>query len=369
MKVALVHDWLNQKVGGAESVLFELANMYPEADIYTLVYNKQNFSPYLANREIITSRLQHRPGFMKRRPALMLGGIKKAVEHWDFSGYDVVISSSTAWVKNITVPEGVRHICYCHSPGRMMWDSWPKYLDTVKLGPFTLGHLGKLLVGRKVSKLRLWDYYQSKQVTTFVANSHYIAKRIKKYYHRDSQVIHPPVEVMRYKPSSEVHKSDYFLILSVLSRYKNIDLAIAAFKKLDDRLIIAGSGPDMTRLKELAGTSSNIEFVDRVDEDRKTELLQHAKGFIFCSVEDFGITMVEALAAETGLIALNAGGAREILKDQKTGYFFSSPTSEALIKTLEQYKQHRFDPKDFSYVYKTFDPEQFRSKIREVVGQ
>lgn len=369
MKIALVHDWLNQKVGGAESVLFELAKMYPDADIYTLVYNKKKFDPYLEGRNIITSRLQHRPGFIKRRPALLLGGIKKAVESWDFSGYDVIISSSTAWVKNISVPEGTKHICYCHSPARMMWDSWPKYLDTVKIGPFRVGPVRKFLLGRKISQLRLWDYYQSKEVTTFVANSEYVAGRIKKYYHRDSQVIYPPVEVLRYKPTVEVKKSDYYLVLSVLARYKQIDIAVEAFKKSGERLIVAGDGPDLERLKHTAGTSRNIEFLGRVDEAKKTELLQQAKGFVFCSVEDFGITMVEALAAQTGVIALSGGGANEIVKDKVTGWFFPEPTPQSLLETLKTFKSHDFRDDDFSYVYKTFDPEHFRAAIRKVVGQ
>lgn len=368
MKVALVHDWLNQKVGGAESVLFELAKMYPDADIFTLVYNPKQFGHQLKGRNIVTSRLQHRPSFMKKRPALLLGGIKKAVDHWDFSAYDVVITSSTAWVKNISVPEGTKHICYCHSPGRMMWDSWPKYLETVKIGPFKLGHIGKFVVGRKISKLRLWDYYQAQNVTKFIANSEYVADRIQKYYHRDSVVICPPVAVDQYKPQQKPSKADFYLVLSVLARYKQIDIAIKACQESGEKLVIAGDGPDAERLKSLVGRSNNIEFLGRVDEATKTKLLQQARGFLFCSVEDFGITMVEALAAQTSVIALRGGGASEILKEGVTGWFFEEPTPHALSETLRQYNSHNSKPEDFSYVYKTYNPERFQAGIRKVVG-
>jgi glycosyltransferase involved in cell wall biosynthesis len=371
MKVAIVHDWFNQKVGGAEEVVFELARMYPKADIFTLVYNPKKFDQYLGGRNIITSRLQHRPGFMKKSPVLLLGGIPRAIGRWDFSGYDVVITSSTAWVKNIPVPKGVKHICYCHSPARMMWDSWPKYLDTVMLGPLKLGKVGRVVVGKKILKLRLWDYYSSSGVSQFLANSEYIAGRIKKYYHQESRVVYPPVQVEKLKPKKWPEKQDYYLVLSVLAHYKQIELAIKAFKQSGKKLVVAGTGPDEKRLRDLAADNSNIEFLGRVDEVTKQGLLQKARAFVFCSIEDFGITMVEAVAAHTDVVALRGGGASEILVEDSTGWFFDKPTPQSLNAAIARHAEaNKKLPADrFEYAYKKFEPAKFQKHIREAVGE
>lgn len=317
MKVAIVHDWLNQKVGGAENVLFELANLYPEADIYTLVYNPRLFDNLIDPKRIVYSRLQAYPKFIRNRPQLLLPLIQKAVSAWDFSGYDIVISSSTAWVKNINLQGSTRHICYCHSPARMLWDSWPKYLTRYKLGPVRRYYVTKL-----ASKLRLWDYYHSQDNVEFLANSNYVAGRINKFYNQPSKVVFPPVDVVGLRAKSDQEKSDYYLVLSVIAPYKNIELAVRAFIQSGKQLIIAGEGADLFRLKSLAVESPNIKFTGRVANDQKRELLQKARGFIFCSVEDFGITMVESIAAGTPVIALRGGGAKEIINEGKTGCFF-----------------------------------------------
>lgn len=363
MKVAIIHDWLNQKVGGAENVLFEIAQMYPDADIYTLVYNPNKFDGYLKNRNIITSRMQAYPSMIRNQPQLLLPFIQKSVMSWDFSQYDMVISSSTAWVKNIRVPSNVKHICYCHSPARMLWDSWPKYLDRFKLGP-----IRSYYVRRLCSKLRLWDYYQSQQDVVFVANSDYVAKRIKKFYKRPSRVVYPPVEVESLTPSTPISKDDYYLVLSVIAPYKNIELAVQTFIKSGKRLIVAGDGSDLERLKSLASQSNNIEFVGRVSDSQKKTLLQKARGFIFCSIEDFGITMVESIASNTPVIALRGGGASEIIHEGKTGMFFEVPTEAALYKTIDKFEV------DFKnkvklpnkYVFEKFSTTVFKNKLKEI---
>lgn len=331
MKIAIVHDWLNQKDGGAESVLFELATIYPEADIFTLVYNSKLFDSKLKKRKIITSRLSSFPSFMRRHPQLLLPFIKKAVEKWDFSSYDLVISSSTAWVKNINITGQTKHICYCHSPARMLWDSWPEYLTKFKLGP-----VRRYCIMQLVSRLRLWDYYKSQNNTQFIANSKYVAKRIAKFYHQPSDVIYPPVKLMQ--PLAHTQKDNYYLIISVLAEYKNIDLAVRAFIANGKRLIIAGSGPDLARLKELAIANDNIKFVGQVDESQKEELYQKARAFIFCSIEDFGITMVESISAGTPVLALNGGGAQEIITPGKTGIFFDEPNEESLNRCIVEFE-------------------------------
>lgn len=333
MKIAIVHDWLNQKVGGAESVLFELSRMYPDADIFTLIYSPEHFDRYLANRKVTTSILNSLPRFIRSRPQLLLPFIKRAVTRWDFAGYDVVISSSTAWVKNISLPKGVKHISYCHSPARMLWDSWPKYLDKFQLGP-----MRKYFVTKLASGLRLWDYYQSQNGTKFIANSHYVADRISKFYHQPSVVIYPPVNLIETTKNSN-QKKDFYLIISVLSQYKNIELAIRAFRINGRELVIAGDGPNAENLKKMAQGVGNIRFTGRVDDDYKQQLYLQARAFIFCSIEDFGITMVESISANTPVLALRGGGAEEIIKENKTGAFFDQPDEQALNRCIDQFEQ------------------------------
>jgi len=365
MKIAIVHDWLNQKVGGAENVLFELADMYPKADIYTIIYNPKKFNYRLKNRNIIKSWLQFMPGFIKKRPKLLLPFVKSAVTRWDFEGYDLVISSSSAWVKNITVPQKTSHICYCHTPARMLWDSWPGYIDDMRIGPILRFYLVRL-----ASKLRLWDYYQSQTRLEFVANSQYIARRINKFYHKSAKVVHPPVDTDGMDTASSSSKN-YYLVLSVLSKYKNIDLAVQAFKSNGKNLVVAGDGPEIDNLKSLAKGHNNIQFVGRVEDSKKRELMQEARGFIFCSIEDFGITMVESIASNTPVIALKGGGALEIINEGNTGMFFDSPTVESLNGAISKYERtfgskHKIDNK---YIFSEFSKAKFEKNIREIVGE
>ena len=364
MKIAIVHDWLNQKVGGAESVLFELAKMYPNADIYTLVYNKK-FDKYLHGRVIYKSRLQKFPGFVKKRPKLLLPFIKSAVQKWDFSDYDLVITSSSAWVKNINVPKGTRHVCYCHTPARMLWDSWPGYIKDMHLGPLLRFYLVKL-----ASKLRLWDYYQAQGNIEMIANSQYIANRIKKFYHKVAKIIYPPVET-EFLANSQQTKQDFYLIVSVLSKYKNIELAINAFKVNGKKLVIAGDGPELNNLRNISRGYKNIEFKGRVDDQMKKDLLSSAKGFVFCSIEDFGITIVESIAAGTPVIALRGGGASEIVKEEETGLFFDEPSTKSLNMAVDKFEKDFKATKkiDNKYVFSKFDKKVFVKKLREVVGE
>ena len=366
MKIAIVHDWLNQKVGGAENVLIELTKMYPTANVYTLVYNPHNFDKYLNKKRIITSRLQAYPAFMRNRPFLLLPFIQKAVRSWDFGEYDIIISSSTAWVKNINNPGGVRHICYCHSPARMLWDSWPKYLRGFKLGP-----VRKYYINRLASKLRLWDYYQSQQNIEFIANSKFVEKRIDKFYHQPSKVIYPPVGINSATSKHTHKKEDYYLVLSVVAPYKNIELAVRAFMDSGKRLIVAGEGEDLNRLRTIASGADNIEFRGRVNEDQKQHLLDHARGFVFCSIEDFGITMVEAIAANTPVIALKGGGASEIVRPGVTGVFYNEPTETALNKAITLFEKEFSGDKKLqnAYIFEKYSKSVFGEKIKREVAR
>ena len=365
MKVALVYDWLNTRIGGGEQTLFTIAQLYPEADIFCLVYNKKKFAPFLRERKITTSRLNSFPSFIKKRPNLLLPFIEGVVGHFDFTGYDLVISVSSAWVKNISVPKGTCHISYCFSPARMIWDSWPKYLDTQKLGPFKLGPVSRFFVTRIVSRLRLWDYYASKNVFEFVSISDYISGRIQKYYHRTSKCIYPPTKLLDMPKQPQ--ERTYFLCVSSLSQYKNIDLVIQTFLKNNLPLVIAGDGPDKHRLHELAGDAKNIHFAGRVSNEEKVHLLQNAKAFIFPSIEDFGIAPVEAMSAGTPVIALRGGGLLETVKEGKAGLFFDSPTVESLQKCLNIFKRHIFDQKNIHTSVEKFSEEKFKTVFPDTI--
>ncbi len=367
MKTALVYDWLNIKIGGGEQTFFEIAEQFPEADIYCLVYNKKLFSKYLKNRKVITSRLNKFPMFMKSRPYLLLPHIQKAVDKLDFDGYDLVISVSSAWVKNITVPETTCHISYCFSPARMLWDSWPKYLDTQKLGPFKLGPISQFIITRRVSKLRLWDFYQSENVDQFIAISHYIADRIQKYYHRKSALVYPPVKIFNI-PKMNTPR-DYFLCVSTLSHYKNIELVIRTFIKRKEKLIIAGDGPDRERLEKIAQNYSNIEFVGRVSDENKIQLLQGAKAFIFPGLEDFGIAPVEALSTGTPVIALYGGGLLETVQDGKTGLFFTRETVTSLNESIDKFNQLSFDRRLLHQTAEKFSQDKFNAEFPKLISK
>ncbi len=368
MKVAIAYDWLNQKVGGGEATLFEIAKLYPKADIYCLIYNKEKFDKYLVGRNIKTSRLQKFPNYFKKNPQLLLPFIPKAVDALDFTGYDLVISVSSAWVKNIKVSKSCTHICYCFSPARMLWDSWPGYLDTQQIGRFKPGRLTKFYVTKLASKIRLWDYYSSDNVSAYIAISKYISERIKKYYGKDSTVIYPPVDIAA---NTSRTKKDYYLVLSVLSRYKNIELVIEAFIKNKQKLIIAGDGPDRERLTKLSAKSTNIEFVGRVSKDQKEKLFGEAKAFIFPSIEDFGITPIEALSAGTPVIAFAGGGLKETVQEGVTGTFFAQSNAQSLQLAIDKFEKMKFDNADLigsakEYSANKFD-KQFKNEIAKIV--
>lgn len=368
MKVAILHDWLNHKAGGAESVLLELVQMYPQADIFTLIYDKNLFGEKLRDRIIKPSFLQAMPKFIKRRPQLMLPLVRRATESFKLDGYDLIISSSSAWVKNIKKPTSAVHICYCHSPARMLWDNWPKYLDQVEvLNKGFLAPSLRFLVIRLCSKLRLWDYYGAQKVDVFVANSQYVAERLSKFYGRQATVIYPPVDTESALLNQP--KKDYYLILSVLARYKNIELAIKSFAKSGKKLIIAGDGADRERLNNLAGEATNINFYGRVSDTEKWRLLAGAKALIFPSVEDFGITPVEAMASATPVVAMAGGGLAETVTEGVTGLFFESNDSSKLTQAIKQADKSKFDEKALRERAAKFKRAVFISKFRDLIDK
>lgn len=361
-KMLILHDWLNVKNGGAELVLYELLKMYPEADVATLIYNRRMFGSRLRGRRVKVSFLQYFPGFLKRHPYLLLPWVRRAVERIDTRGYDIVLAASSAWVKNVRLQPRQRCVVYCYSPARMLWDSWPQAMNQRTSNPFV-----KLYVTRIVSALRLWDYYsaQSSQ-RDFVAISETIARRIKKFYHRQAEVIMPPVE---QPPTIAVDREDYWVIVSVLSVYKNIDLAIEACRKSGERLVIVGDGPDKERLMQLAAGLKNIEFRGRVDDQEKWRVMSAARGFLFCSIEDFGIAPVEALGCGTPVVALRAGGVAETITDGKSGILYDEPTVESLSQAMAVCKKKQWNAHALRKAALQYRPELFRTQLSTVIHE
>ncbi|MEX0748534.1 MAG: glycosyltransferase [Candidatus Saccharimonadales bacterium] len=350
MKVALVHDWLNQKAGGAEQVLDQLATIFPEAPIYTMIYNPERFN--YPEERIRTSFLQSAPDFLKQRSRYLLPLIPSAIEAWDFSDFDVVISSSCAFSKNIITHEGTIHISYCHSPMRFAWDYWPMYLNEQQVGP-----LRRAAIRRMVGRLRLWDYAGAARVDHFIANSKTTQARIQKYYRRSSEIVYPPVDSTPH----QADKDDYYVTLGMLTPYKKIDLAIEAFNISGKPLKVIGDGPDRTRLEALA--AENIEFTGYVTEEERTHLLAKARGLIFPNIEDFGIAPVDAMAAGTAVIAYAAGGATETVIEGQTGIFFTEQTARALNEAVLKAETQEFKLSDLHARADQFSYRQFHDAI------
>lgn len=358
MKVALVHDWLNTKKGGAENVLETMAEMFPKAPIYTLLYNNELFS--YPDERIRTSYLQQLPQFIKNRSRYLLPLIPSAVESWDFSEYDIVLSSSSAFVKNIITPETTHHVCYCHTPARFVWDYWPQYLDEQKLG-----RLRKLYARRQARKYRIWDYVGSARVDTFLANSKTTQKRIDKYYRSSSHVLHPPVNLESCQYRSPQDKDDYYVTLSILTPYKRIDTAIEAFNTSGKKLVVISDGPDRSRLESMA--SDNIEFTGYVSNQKRAELLAGAKGLVFPNVEDFGISPVEAMASGTPVLAYGKGGVTETVTDGKTGVFFDQQTTAGINQAIERFESTKFDGETLAAHAREFSEDVFKKKLASAI--
>ena len=356
MKVALVHDWLNTKRGGAEKVLEVMAEAFPDAPIYTLIHNQELF-PYDRDR-VHTSQLQRLPKHVKDRSRYTLPLIPSAIESWDFSDFDLVLSSSSAFTKNIITPETTHHICYCHTPARFVWDYWPQYLDEQNVGPIRRSY-----IRRQAKKFRLWDYAGAARVDAFLANSNTTAQRIEKFYRREAEVVHPPVEMPAKK---DAVKEDYYITLGMLTPYKKIDLAIEAFNISGKKLKVIGDGPDYSRLKQLAG--DNIEFVGFLSRDEKDEVVAKAKGLVFPNKEDFGIAPVEAMALGTPVIAYGYGGVTETVSHGQTGIFFQQQTPKDLNQAVDQVEETDFDVQKLRSQSEKFHTQRFVEKIKHHVA-
>ncbi len=357
MKIALVHDYLMQD-GGAEKVLEALQEAFPEAPTFTLLFDKERV-PQFAGKDIRTSFLERLP-WGKKKYQWYLPLMPTATESYDLHEYDVVISSTSAFAKGVLTREDAVHICYCHTPTRYLWTDSKSYIAELRLPGFV-----KALLLPLMTWLRVWDHTAAHRVDKFVANSKTVRQRIKKFYGRPADVIHPPVDIERFRPTGAERKA--FLAGGRLVPYKRIDLVIEAANRTGLPLVVFGTGPEEATLK--AQAKSNVTFVGKVSDERLAELYASSVAFIHPQEEDFGITPVEAMAAGTPVIAYKKGGATETVVDGVTGLFFDEPSWEALADAMIRFRTDRFDVATIRKHAEAFSRERFIKEIREYVDR
>ncbi|QDU27961.1 GDP-mannose-dependent alpha-(1-6)-phosphatidylinositol monomannoside mannosyltransferase [Anatilimnocola aggregata] len=358
-RIALVHDWLVSP-GGAEKVLLELHEMYPNAPIYTANYVPEKF-PEFKNADIRPTWLD-RISLAKRKHQLFSVFRAWAFRGLDLSDYDIVISSCSAESKYVKTGEQTLHICYCHTPVRYYWSDYEWYLAHPPFGK--LNWLVKGLLPLMIGWLRRMDYQGAQTVDSFVANSRFVQARIAKYYHKSSTVIHAPVNVDQFEVSRE--RDDYYLIVGRQVAYKRLDLAVDAFNELGLPLKVAGTGEEITKHKPRA--KSNIEFLGRVPDADLPRLYGRAKGFIFPAEEDFGIVPIEAMANGTPVVAFGVGGALETVVEGKTGTFFPEKTPASLVDAVRRFETMKFDPDVIRAQAERFSQAVFRQTMKQFVA-
>ncbi len=357
MRIALVHDYLTQ-YGGGERVLEAFMEIWPDAPIFTLLYDKKLTHGRFAGKEIHTSFLQKIP-FAKSKHRAFLGLMPLAAEQLDLSDYDVVLSDSASYAKGVITKPSTLHICYCHTPIRYAWDDSHKYIKEFGYPSFI-----KKLAPIVINYIRLWDKEASTRVDKFLANSHFVKQRINKYYNAESEVIHPPVDTSMLEVADST--DDYFLMLGRFLPYKRFDIVIEAFNKLGWPLKIIGDGPERRKLLRMAGP--NVEFLGGLSDWELNRYYSRCKAFLFPQEEDFGIVAVEAMAAGRPVVAYRGGGALEMIKEGVTGMFFDEQTADSLIGCLNNFKKYNFNSYAIRRHALQFDKEIFKERIGDVVN-
>jgi len=357
MKVALICDFLT-KFGGAQRVLLSLSKIYPEAPIYCLLYDEKGTKGKFKDKQIVASNLQKYPGII-RKPKFLFSKYPEAIENFDLSKYDLVISSSDSFAHGVITKPKTLHVCYCHTPMRYAWDWTNEYLKENKIG---FGLIG-LYIRYLLHRTRIWDRVAADRVDLWVANSKNTQSRIKKYYQADSRVIYPPIDLP--DGQSDAEPKDYYLIISRLEPYKNIELAVDAFIQNKKKLIVIGEGGELPRLK--SKSTPNITFLGWQDDAIAKDYLAKCKAFIFPGEDDFGMTPVEAMAYGRPVIALGRGGTLESIVSGKTGLFFDRETPESLNKTINEFESANFSSVDCRNQAKKFASSVFEEEIKRTV--
>ena len=352
VNVAVIHDWLTGMRGG-EVVLEAILDLFPEADLYTLLHNEGSVSEKIARRRIVTSFVDRLP-FKKTRYRHYLPLFPTAIESFDLHGYDLVISSSHCVARGVIVPPGVPHLSYLHSPMRYVWDMYQEYFPRT-------GFANRFVIPFFANYLRMWDAAATPRVDRYTCNSAFVAERIRRYYGARATVIHPPCIESEKSVQPGKKRDDFYLVVSALVPYKRIDLAIDAFRDLDRRLVIVGTGPEERRLKAHAPT--NVEFAGRLERAQIQELYGRARALIFPGEEDFGIVPVEAQARGCPVIAYARGGALETVRRNRTGVFFDEQNAGALRRAVQDSEQKNFPVRNFRENARRFTRAAFQRKL------
>ena len=358
MKIALAHELLTMK-GGAERVLRVAADMFPDAPIFTFLYDEKAVGDWFPKDRIVVSYLQKYAWFSMNHH-WYLSRFPSAVQAFDFSEYDLVLSFSSAFMHGIVTNGKPPHLCYVHSPARYLWDRTHDVLKRAGKVPFRRGVLERVF-----HNLRIWDSEAADRPDKLLAASKEVQRRIELYWRRESDVLYPPVDDYWFLPVIEP-KGDYYLIVSTLARYKRIDLAIKACNKLQVPLKIAGTGPDLKRLKRHAGKT--VEFLGRVEEEELKKLYTGARSTLFPGDEDFGIVPLESMACGTPVIAYKSGGAPETVKEGSTGVFFSEPMVESLMEAIDGFNPDAFDPKECKEQAEKFSQMRFEDALKKEIA-
>jgi len=358
MKIAIVQEWLTN-LGGSERVTLALHELFPQATIFTSLFNLNKLPSEFKDLKVKTSFLQKIP-FAKNHHQLFLPLMPYAFESFDFSNFDIVISSNHSCSKGIITSPSTLHICYCHTPTRYLWSNYHEYLKESQFN-FLLNKF----IPRLSSNLRIWDRVASYRPDLFIANSHYVAKRIKKYYKKEAKVIYPPVNTSFYQPGDKIE--NYYLVVSRLIPYKKVDLVVEAFNDLGLPLKIIGRGSEEKKLRKKA--KANIEILSNLSDEDVRKYYSSCLAFIAPQEEDFGITTVEALASGRPVIAYRQGGATEIITEGITGIFFDEQTPQCLIDAIKKFKPQNYNSKIIRQYALKFDEAVFKKEIKKFIEE
>lgn len=377
MRVAIVHDWLTGMRGG-EKVLESFCELFPEADIFTLIHLRGSVSKIIEDRPIRTSFLQRLP-FVKRHYRSFLMLFPLAIEGFDMRDYDMVLSSSHCVAKGILTNSSALHVCYCHTPMRYVWDQYYTYF-----GSDRKGLISRFLMPAVAHYLRMWDVASSNRVDYFVANSYHVANRIKKYYKRSADVIHPPVDCSLYRPLEDRREGDYYLIVSAFAPYKRIDIAVDAFEEMGLPLIVIGGGQEEEHIRKMA--KKHVQCIGWQSSESLKEYYNGCKALIFPGEEDFGIVPLEAQACGKPVIAFAKGGVLETVHgvypcynsttevaarqpETPTGVFFTKQTTASLTEAVRFFERHKdlFDPVLIRKHAESFDCLLFKERFKQYI--
>ncbi|HPE47609.1 MAG: glycosyltransferase [Hyphomonas sp.] len=355
-RVAIIHYWLIGMRGG-EKVIEALCEMFPDADIFTHLYDPSRISDTIKRHKITTTTFQKIP-FARKLYRKLVALMPSALEQLDLREYDLVISSESGPAKGVIVRPGALHICYVHTPMRYIWDQYTDYYERS-------GSLTRFFMPPMTHALRQWDVTSAARVDHFVANSNAVKNRIERYWRRDAEVIPPPVSTQRFRPSSD--RGDFYLFVSELVSYKRADLAIRACALLDRKLVVIGDGPQAAELRKMAG--EHTEFLGRVPDKVLEDYVSKCRALLFPAEEDFGIVPVEAMAAGAPVIAYNRGGARDYVLADSTGIFMNDQSVPGMIEAIIRFElqAHKFDAKTIAEHARRFDQTIFQERFRETV--